>query len=232
MEYWLQRLESLIGTESVEHLKRSSVLLFGLGGVGGHALECLVRAGIGRISAVDSDVFAMSNLNRQLLATLDTVGTDKTAAAAERVKRINPECDFIPVKAFADADNIPQIISDAAPDVIIDAIDSVKAKLDIASYADEHNISLISCMGTGNKLDPSRLKISDISKTSVCPLAKAVRCGLRTRGIRHLPVVFSDETPFVTGNRVPASISFVPSAAGILLAGWAVRRILGISSER
>ncbi len=227
-ENWQSREISLIGKEAVERLKEASVLVFGVGGVGGYAVEALARAGVGRISIVDSDRFCPSNMNRQLLADVTTLGKVKTEVAEERIKKINPECEVVCFAEYADGSNIERIFDTARPEFVIDCIDSVGAKLCIAKTAIERNIGIIACMGTGNKLDPSKLRVSDISKTVVCPLAKAVRLGFKKLGIKHLPVVFSDEIPVKSGQRTPASISFVPPVAGFLLSGYVIRRLIGI----
>ena len=227
MKNWQSRQIALIGEENTNKLRATSVLIFGIGGVGGYTTEALARAGVGRIVLVDGDVFSESNLNRQIMCTVNTVGFSKSEAAKNRVLSINPLCDVRAVDAFADETNTEKIISDAAPDFVVDAIDTVKTKLIIAKYCTENGISLISSMGTGNKLDMTKLKISDISKTSVCPLAKAVRVELRKMGITKLPVVYSEELPVRTGERIPASISYVPAAAGLLLAQYVINRIIG-----
>ncbi len=223
---WQSREAALIGEENIEKLARASVLVFGAGGVGSYVIESLARAGIGRITVVDGDRVAESNINRQLIADTTTVGREKSEVAAERVKRINPDCTAVSVPLFADASNTAEIIASAAPDFIADAIDCVTTKLLIAAPA-EHGIPLISSMGTGNKLDPSLLEISDISKTAVYPLARVMRRELRQRGITRLPVLFSTEQPVRTGMRTPASISFVPSVGGLMIGGYIVRKIIG-----
>jgi tRNA A37 threonylcarbamoyladenosine dehydratase len=229
------RTEALIGKESMKKLAYSKVCIFGLGGVGSYALEAISRAGVGKIIIVDHARIDETNLNRQLIALESTVGQYKTEAAAARVCDINPGIELTAFKVFADAESILGIISDDT-DYIIDAIDSVGSKLDIIEFASKNNIRIISCMGTGNKLDPSKLKISDIYKTSVDPLARIMRSELKKRGIKRLKVVWSDETPAITGDdlprnndgkRVPASISYVPSSAGLLLASEVVRDIIG-----
>ena len=224
---WLCREEALIGKDNVEKLKKASVLVFGIGGVGSYAVEALARAGIGKLTLVDGDTVSVSNINRQLIADTETVGRAKAVVAAERVRKINPSCTVVAVTEFCDETNTVRVIEDAAPDFIVDAIDCVSTKLIIAEYAVSHGMKMISSMGTGNKLYPEKLRIADISKTEVCPLARVMRKKLRERNILHLPVVFSTEIPVSTGERVPASVSFVPSAAGILIAGYAVRTLIG-----
>ncbi|MBE6574141.1 MAG: tRNA threonylcarbamoyladenosine dehydratase [Ruminococcaceae bacterium] len=228
MENWLDRERSLIGEAAVERLKKSSVLIFGIGGVGGYSAEALARAGVGELTLVDHDTVNLTNLNRQIIALNSTLGMLKTEAAAERIADINPECRVNSVSEFADAGNIADIIDKAKPDYIIDAIDCVTSKLLIAEYANKQNIPLISSMGTGNKLDPEKLKIADISKTHTCPLARVMRRELSQRGIKHLTVLFSEEQPVKVGMRTPASISFVPSSAGLMIAGYCIRKIIEV----
>lgn len=225
---WLERERALIGGGAVERLKSSRVLVFGCGGVGGFAIEALVRAGIGHLTVVDHDTVAESNLNRQIIATRLTVGQPKVEAVHDRVRIINPELRFRAVSEFADASNISRIIDEAAPDFIIDAIDSVTSKLLIAEEAVRRSIPIVASMGTGNKLDPSRFRITDVSKTHTCPLARVMRRELGRRGISHLTVLFSDEPPVRTGSREPASVSFVPSVAGLMIAGHCVRMLAGV----
>ena len=223
---WLEREYSLIGEEAVEKLIKASVLVFGCGGVGGYTIEALVRAGVGTLTVVDNDTVNETNINRQIIATRKTIGQLKTEAVKDRAADINPDCRVECISVFADATNIKEIIYNADPDFIVDAIDSVTSKLLIAEYAAEKNIPIISSMGTGNKLDPERLKIADISKTHTCPLARVMRHELGQRGIKHLTVLFSDEPPVKVGSRTPASISFVPSSAGLIIAGYVIRNII------
>ena len=226
MEDWLIRERMLIGDAAVDRLGGISVAVFGLGGVGGGVVEGLVRAGIGRLILIDYDTVSESNLNRQILAVRDNIGQAKTEAAKLRCLSINPNVVIDVMNVFADTENIEKIICDTKPDYIIDAIDNVTSKLCIIETAIKYNIKIVSCMGTGNKLDPSRLMIADISKTTVCPLARVMRRELRNRGINHLSVLYSDEEPVKTGVRLPASVSFVPPVAGYMLAGWVVRDVI------
>lgn len=227
MKYtWLEREYSLIGEEAVDKLAASAVLVFGCGGVGGFAIEALVRAGIGKLTVVDNDSVNETNINRQIIATTKTIGQLKTEAVRDRCADINPGCKVECISVFADAANIKDIIDNAKPDYIIDAIDSVTSKLLIIEYAQEKNIPVISSMGTGNKLDPSQLKICDISKTHTCPLARVMRRELGKRGIKHLTVLFSEEQPVKVGMRTPASISFVPSSAGLMISGHVINSMI------
>ncbi|MDD6265747.1 MAG: tRNA threonylcarbamoyladenosine dehydratase [Clostridia bacterium] len=222
---WLQRQISLIGEDATEKLKNSSVLLFGVGGVGGACLEALVRSGIGKITAVDSDVIDASNLNRQLISTVYDIGMAKVDIAKKRAEAINPNIRFNAVRTFADESNCSDLISSAEPDFVIDAIDCVSTKILIAVYCIEKEIPIIEAMGTGNKVDPTKFEIADISKTSVCPLARVMRRELSKRGIRHLPVLYSTEQPRKNGMRTPASISFAPNAAGLIIASYVIRKL-------
>ncbi len=225
---WLSREEALIGEEAVKKLLSSSVLVFGAGGVGSYAIEALARAGVGKITVVDGDTVSESNINRQLIADTSTVGLKKAEVSSERIKRINPECDAVAVSLFADGTNTEKIIKNASPDFIVDAIDTVSSKLIIAELSVKLGIPLISSMGTGNKLDPSAFEITDIKKTSVCPLARVMRRELKARGIVSLPVLYSREEPVKLGSRTPASISFVPSSAGLMIAGYVINELIAM----
>ena len=229
-----QRTAMLLGEGAVEELHNSRVLLLGLGGVGGYTCEVLARAGIGTLILVDFDTVSRSNINRQILADDTTVGRKKTAVAAERIARISPSTHVQLIEQFVDEENAEALILAAAPHYIVDAIDHVPGKLAIARAAHKHGIPLVSCMGTGNKLYPEKLQISDITKTHTCPLARAVRARLRREGIGHLTVLWSSEParapaiPLVEdGRTVPASVAFVPAAAGRLLGGYVVRHLSG-----
>ena len=228
------REERLIGEDAFSRLSQAHVAVFGLGGVGSYVTEALARAGIGRLSLIDSDCVSVSNLNRQLYALRSTIGQKKTKAAAARCLDINPQLygrlhlyeEFVlPENAEALLDRIeqPQNLNYA-----IDAVDTVSAKIALAVLCERRGIPLISCCGTGNKLDPSRFQISDLWKTSVCPLCKVLRRELKARGVKHLSVCWSDELPVKTGSRTPASISFVPGAAGLMIAGKVVRDLTGL----
>ncbi len=205
---------ALIGEQGYEKLKNSSVIVFGVGGVGSYAVEALARAGIGAITIVDNDVIDITNINRQLYALNSTIGKDKVLIAKRRILDINPDCKVTAIKEFFDESST---INLSEFDYIVDAIDSVKSKLYLAETAVKNNIKIISSMGTGNKLEPEKLTVCDISKTSYCPLAKKMRTQLRKRGINHLKVVYSTEEAKCR-NVPPASISFVPPVAGMLIA--------------
>lgn len=215
------RTIDLIGRPAFEKLQNSSVCVFGCGGVGSYVVEALARSGVGRITIVDNDVVDRSNINRQLIALNSTVGMPKAQAAAERVADINPDCIVTPVELFFDSEHtIPLDF-----DYIADAIDSVPSKLFLIEEAAKRGVPVISAMGTGNKLNPSEFEVSDISKTAYCPLAKKMRCELRKRGINHLKVVYSREEPAVRAVP-PASISFVPGSAGLLMAGEIIKDLI------
>ncbi len=220
-----ERQLPLLGEDCVERLKGKTVLLCGLGGVGGYAAEALMRAGIGRLVLVDFDVFDKSNLNRQLFCTIDDIGRLKTEVAAKRALAVNPSIEVITENIRLDESNIPALLDKYMPDYIGDAIDCVSAKLCFAVEAQSRGIGMISCMGTGNKLDASAFRVSDIYKTSVCPLAKAMRKLLKERGVRSLKVVYSEEVP-KTGGRTVSSVSFVPPVAGMIMAGEIIKDLL------
>jgi len=223
---WQERTKLVLGGEALEKLKASRVAVFGAGGVGGAAIEALVRNGIGSLDIIDGDEVTVSNLNRQLIATVNSIGQRKVIAAAERVRVINPECRVVSHDIFVTPENINSF-DFSAYDYVIDAIDNITAKLSIYEACGLAEASVISCMGTGNKLDPSRFRISDISKTSVCPLAKVIRAEARKRGIESLTVLWSDEVPLVNA-RPPGSVSFVPPVAGMMIAGYVIREIVKI----
>ena len=217
-----QRTRRLIGDEALEMLRTSKILVFGVGGVGGYVCEALARAGVGRIDIVDKDVVDITNINRQIIATTDTIGLPKVGVCKERLLSINPEIQVVAKQCFY----LPEKASDFAfgeYDYIVDAIDNVTAKIDIICRAKQAGIPVISSMGTGNKLDPTQFRIADIEKTKVCPLAKVVRKELKKRGVRGVKVLYSEEETVRTGKRTPASISFVPPAAGLIIAGEVIK---------
>lgn len=223
------RTEMLIGKENIEKLKKSKVAVFGIGGVGSFVVEGLARVGVGNFILVDNDTVAKSNINRQIIATTKTIGKLKVEVAKERILEINPEANIESYSDFFMPDS-PEIF-DNTVDYIIDAIDTVTAKIELIMRANKLNIPIISCMGTGNKIDPTKFEITDIYKTSVCPLAKVMRKELKTRGIKKLKVLYSKEEPIKpktksdgkTKRQVPGSISFVPSVAGLIIAGEVVK---------
>lgn len=217
MSSQFERTRQLIGCDAVDKLNKSKVLLFGVGGVGSYVLEALVRAGVGTVEIVDKDEVDITNINRQLIALHSTVGRPKVEVAAERMKDINPEANIIARQCFY----LPEKAEEfdfGAYDYVVDAVDNVTAKIDIIVKSKEAGTPVISSMGTGNKLDPSAFKVADIEKTKTCPLAKVVRKELRKKGIKDVKVIYSEEEPKEGTGRTPASISFVPSAAGLLIA--------------
>lgn len=218
------RTEMMLGSEAVEKLKGAHVAVFGVGGVGGFTVEALARAGVGKITLIDSDRVAVSNINRQIIATQSTVGMYKTEAMRQRIRDINPECEVIIYNQFY-SEETP--VSLDGIDYVADCIDSVRSKLHLITEATNSGVRVISSMGAGNKLDPTRFTVADISKTHTDPLAKVIRTELRKRGINHLKVVFSDEPPInPSGERTPGSISFVPSVVGLIIAGEIVKDIV------
>lgn len=214
----------------MERLSSSRVAVFGIGGVGGFTVEALARSGVGAIDLIDHDKVCLTNINRQIIATYKTVGKYKVDAAAERILEINPDCKVTAHKIFYMPDT--QDGFDFSPfDYIVDAIDTVTGKLLIAENAVECGVPVISCMGAGNKLDPTAFEVADIFETSVCPLAKVMRRELKKRGIERLKVVYSKEEPkkpVATEPRVPASNAFVPSVAGLIIAGEVIKDLTGV----
>ena len=236
MKEQFSRTEILLGAEAVEKLRKARVAVFGVGGVGGYAVEALARCGVGQLDLIDSDTVSISNINRQILATHSTVGMLKVDAAKARVLDINPECTVRIYPIFYLPDTAAQF-DFTQYDYIVDAIDTVTGKLQLVERAVAVGTPIICSMGTGNKLDPSAFMVSDISKTSMCPLARIMRKELKKRGISHLKVVYSQEealTPDVdpeelarTGKRqIPGSVAFVPGAAGLILAGEVVKDLI------
>lgn len=219
------RTARLYGENAIEKLSRSSVLLFGVGGVGSYVAESLARAGVGRMCLVDPDEVCESNINRQAAALHSTVGRKKAEVMADRMRDINPDM-HIDVKTVFYLPENADCIDFSEFDVIADCIDTVTAKLEIVSRAQSAGIPVISAMGTGNKLRPDMLEITDISKTEGCPLARVMRRELRLRGIKHLKVVYSKEEPKGDGQRTPASSPFVPNSAGLLMASEIVNIII------
>lgn len=233
------RMELLIGKECVESLRKKTVLVFGVGGVGSHCIEALARSGIGHLILVDNDTVSLTNINRQSIAYHSTIGRYKTSVMKERIQDICPETEVTVHEMFVLEENAAELL-EGEIDYIVDAIDTVTAKLAIAQIAAEKKIPLISSMGTGNKLHPELFEITDITKTSVCPLCKVMRKELKNRGVAHLKVLYSKEKPVdvsenVTeeekGNKrsLPGSISFVPPVAGLIIAGEVIRELAGIS---
>ena len=239
MEGIFDRTRLLLGAEAMQKLAKSRVAVFGLGGVGGHAAEGLCRSGVGALDLFDNDEVSLTNLNRQLIATRDTIGMPKTEAMRQRLLSINPEVQLEARQLFYLPENADQVDL-SRYDYVIDAIDTVSAKLELAVRCDRLGIPLISAMGAGNKLDPTKLVVTDINQTSVCRLARVMRQELRKRGVKKLKVCYSTEpalTPLaeesteetVPGKRqTPGSTSFVPSVMGLIIAGQVVRELAGL----
>ena len=240
------RTQLLLGTEAMEKLKRARVAVFGIGGVGGYVCEALVRSGVGAFDLVDDDKVCLTNLNRQIIAPRKTVGKYKVEVMRERILEINPDCDVRVHQCFYLPETADQFnFSDY--DYVVDAVDTVTAKVTLVLEAQKAGVPIISCMGAGNKLDPTRFRVADIYKTSGCPLARVMRTALRKRGVKHLKVVYSDEIPTrpiedmsiscrshcicppgakhkCTERRdIPGSTAFVPSVAGLIIAGEVVK---------
>ena len=235
MEEVFSKTEQLLGRERFQKLRRCHVMVLGAGGVGSHCMEALARAGVGRLTLVDSDRVAPSNINRQSIALLSTVGRYKTEVMREKIRDICPDTQVECRETFVLPDNVDTLFEER-PDYIVDAIDTVSAKIAVAEKAREYKIPLISSMGTGNKLHGELFQIGDLSETSVCPLCRVMRRELKKRGIEHLKVLYSTEKPIPPqapekgedeGKRLPpGSISFVPPVAGLLIAGEVVRDLL------
>ena len=231
------RTELLIGEDGIEKLHNSKVIVFGIGGVGSFVVEALTRAGVGNLILVDNDTICISNLNRQIHATQATVGNVKVEAMKARVLSINPNCNVEAKQEFITADNIQEIIPEDI-DYVVDAIDTVTSKLALAEYCYKNDIKLIASMGTGNKIDPTQFRVTDVFKTKVCPLAKVMRAELRKRGVKKLKVVYSEEIPMLPNKgravpsqkrQTPGSISFVPPVAGMIIGGEVIKDLTGLN---
>ncbi|OPX86906.1 tRNA threonylcarbamoyladenosine dehydratase [Pelotomaculum sp. PtaB.Bin117] len=243
------RTELLIGKKGIEKLAQSTVAVFGIGGVGTYTVEGLVRAGVGKFVLVDDDCICLTNINRQLHATRETVGKPKVEVMRDRILAINPRAEVAARRTFYMPGHAPELVKPEY-DYIVDSIDTVTAKVDLIVNAKQRDIPIISCMGAGNKLDPTKFEIADIYETSVCPLAKVMRKELRKRGVKGLKVVYSKEEPIIpmetdgsscrfncicpkgttrkctVRRQIPGSISFVPSVAGLLMAGEVVKDLI------
>ena len=249
IQHPFSRTELLVGSDGLQKLKNAKVMVFGVGGVGSFSVEALTRAGVGTLILVDDDTVCLTNLNRQIHATFKTVSQIKVEAMKERILSINRKCNVITHQVFVTPENLSELIPDDV-DYIIDAIDTVSAKIALAQYCYEKGINIIASMGTGNKFDPTQFKVADIYKTKVCPLAKVMRYELRKRGVKKLKVVYSEEMPskpreediatcktgcVCTGGtkkctskrQIPGSISYVPPVAGMILGGEVIQSILG-----
>lgn len=239
MENQFIRTQMLVGEQGIMRLKNSTVAVFGVGGVGGYTVEALARSGVGTIEIIDNDTVSLSNINRQIIATHDTLGMLKTVAAEMRIKSINPDCTVVKHNCFFLPENADSF-DFSNYDYVVDAIDTVSGKIELVMRAVSVGTPIISSMGAGNKLDPTQFEVADISKTSVCPLARVMRRELKKRGINHLKVVYSKEqaiTPFEVDEikdkkefarrrALPGSVAFVPSVAGLIIAGEVIKDLI------
>ncbi len=219
------RTELLLGTAAMEKLKNARVAVFGIGGVGGYVVEALARSGVGALELIDKDKISLSNLNRQVIALISTIGMDKVDVMKNRVLDINPHADVRVYKCFYLPDTANQF-DFTKYDYVVDAVDTVTAKIALVMQAEAAHIPMISSMGAGNKLDAGGFQVADIYDTSVCPLAKVMRKELKKRGIKHLKVVYSQELPIKNTSKTPGSIAFVPSTAGLMIAGEVVKDLI------
>lgn len=246
-KHTLTRTELLIGRDAVNKLRKSKVMVFGVGGVGSFTVESLARTGVGTLVLVDNDTVDITNINRQIIATYETVDRNKVDVAKERIATINKDCNVITKQVFVKGEELEELIPDDI-DYVVDAIDTITAKIALAVYCEKKGIPLISSMGTGNKLDPSQFKVADIYQTKVCPLAKVMRYELKKRGVKKLKVVYSEEIarkPYtellpkqqelendvenkvvITKRSVPGSIGFVPPVAGMIIASQVVKDLV------
>lgn len=248
LQHSLSRIELLIGKDALDKLAKSKVMVFGVGGVGSFTVEALARAGVGNLILVDDDTVCLTNLNRQIHATYKTISKNKVEVMKERVLSVNRNCNVETIQVFVTPDNLEEIIPDDV-DYVVDAIDTVSAKIALAVYCEQKGIKLMSSMGTGNKLNPAEFKVADIYNTKVCPLAKVMRYELRKRGVKKLKVVYSEEMPrkpkvedvvtcktgcVCTGGtkkcsakrQIPGSVSFVPPVAGMIIASEVVKDLI------
>ena len=241
MQDAFSRMEIILGSEGVDKLSKAKIAVFGLGGVGSYVVEALARCGVASLTLVDNDSFSLTNINRQLYALRSTIGKSKVMVAKERIRDIDENILVNTYETFYNEDTA-DMFDFRAFDYVVDAIDTVTSKLLLIERAKACHVPVISCMGTGNKLDPSKFEITDISKTSVCPLAKVMRAELRKRGIRKVKVLYSREKPMkpladngerkgTTDRPVPGSIACVPSVAGLMIAGEVIRDLLGKEKE-
>ena len=219
-----ERFELLVG-DKINDIKSKKVLIIGVGGVGSYTVESLVRSGISNITIIDNDIIDITNLNRQLMTTIDNIGLSKVEVLEKRIKSINPDCNVTALNIFVDDSNIDSIITDY--DYVVDACDTVKTKLSIIRVCNKLGIKLISSMGTGNKMNPSLLQVTDIYKTNYDPLAKLIRSNCRKMGIKRLTVVCSKEIPIKKGIKTIPSNSFVPATAGLLITSYIINDIVG-----
>ena len=227
------RTELILGQEAMDRLRKSRVAVFGIGGVGGYVVEALARSGVGSLDIIDRDKVSMTNINRQIIASTNTVGRDKVDVMKERILSINPDAVVNVSKSFF-LPETADLFDFGKYTYVVDAIDTVTAKIELVLRVGDAGVPVISCMGTGNKLEPAMLEIADIYQTSVCPLAKVMRRELRKRNVEKLKVLYSKEEPVknylsIQGRAVPGSVSFVPSVAGLIIASEVIKEIAGIS---
>lgn len=231
------RTELVIGKEAIEKLNNSKVAVFGIGGVGSYVVEALARAGVGKFILVDADCVSLTNINRQIIATHKTIGMKKVEVAKDRIKDINPDAEVEIIAELFTQES--RAFFDESVDYVVDCIDTITSKIELVMRANNLNVPIISCMGTGNKMDPTRFEITDINKTSVCPLAKVMRKELKAKGIKKLKVLYSKEEPVkvdtsyeeesngqVKKKYIPGSVPFVPSVAGLIIAGEVIKDII------
>lgn len=236
MEDWQARTKLLLSDEQAERLEAAHIAVFGIGGVGGYVVEALARSGIGHLTLIDHDTISVSNLNRQIIATREHIGEFKADVMKERILSINPRAEVKTFCCFFLPGEPAEFFPLSQYSYVVDAIDTVSAKIELANLAQQEGFQLISSMGTGNKLDPSRFRVADIYETKICPLAKVMRKELRTRGIERLKVVYSEEEPLTpriqiregTRRSIPGSISFVPAAAGLMIAGEVIKDLINL----
>lgn len=248
-QHSLSRTELLIGKEGLDKLSSSKIVVLGIGGVGSYTVEALARAGVGTLILVDDDAVCLTNINRQIIADYSTIGKDKVEVMKDRILQINKKCNVITHKTFITEENMGEIISEDI-DYVVDAIDTISSKIALAVWCKEHNVRLISSMGTGNKMDPTQFKIADLYDTKVCPLAKVMRYELKRRGVNKLKVLYSEEKPLkpkleevitckegcvcsggssrrcALKRQIPGSISFVPPVAGLIIGGEVIKDII------
>lgn len=232
MKEQFSRTVSLIGEEKFEKLQNATVAVYGIGGVGSYVVEGLARGGIGHLILIDNDKISITNINRQIHATLDTIGKNKSEVMKQRILSINPEIKVEAYNANEIKEGEENLINKDI-DYVVDAVDTITTKIKLIEKAKKENVKIISCMGTGNKLDPTKFEISDINKTSVCPLARVIRKELKKKNIKNVKVLYSKEEPIKTriteentNKIIPASISFVPSVAGLIIAGEVIKDII------
>ncbi len=224
-ESWTSRTELLIGKEAIEKLKKAKVAVYGIGGVGSFVVEGLVRAGIGHIVLIDNDIISISNLNRQIHATHQTIGKRKIDVMKQRILDINPEL-IVDIYMAQEIEEGEENLMDHSFSYVVDAVDTVTTKIKLIEKANQLQVPIISCMGTGNKLEPAKFEITNMDKTSVCPLARVMRKELKKRDIHQVKVLYSKEEPIqAKGQGIPGSISFVPSVAGLMIAGEVIKDI-------